>query len=68
MLEEYKRDARSPYPSVRTVSERLAELGYKTYRDTLPSRETIRKAMHNSEEGTLLMQEAVEHFKMGGFS
>jgi len=55
----------SEYPSVRLVSRRLAEKGYRTYRNTAPSREAVRLAMLKDPEGCRLLNESTLRFWKG---
>lgn len=66
MLEAYEKASPPPYPSVRTVAERLSAMGYRTYKNVPPSRETVRVAMKSSEEGQELLRQAHAKYLKGG--
>lgn len=66
MLEAYEKAAPPPYPSVRTVAEELSSRGYTTYKNTPPSREAVRAAMKQTDEGQELLAKAYTRYKSGG--
>lgn len=66
MLAAYEAASPPPYPSVRTVADKISAMGFTTYKNAPPSRETIRACMRKTEEGKELLEKGHAKYRAGG--